>query len=52
MRPRLTKPIQNLTGVALVLALSLACGGEPCVFYLRSSRPFDVHLHPMPQAQR
>jgi quercetin dioxygenase-like cupin family protein len=31
---------------------ALACGGEPCVFYLRYSSPFDMHLHPMPQAKR
>lgn len=27
---------------------ALACGPEPCVFYLRYSRPFDMHIHPMP----
>jgi hypothetical protein len=26
---------------------ALACGAEPCVFYLRSSCPFDLHLHAM-----
>jgi quercetin dioxygenase-like cupin family protein len=31
---------------------ALACGAEPCVFYLRYSCPFDMHLHPKPQAQR
>ena len=31
---------------------ALACGAEPCVFYLRYSQPFDMHLHPVPQAQR
>jgi quercetin dioxygenase-like cupin family protein len=31
---------------------ALACGAEPCVFYLRYSQPFDMHLHPMPQARR
>jgi quercetin dioxygenase-like cupin family protein len=31
---------------------ALACGAEPCVFYLRYSQPFDLHLHPMPQARR
>jgi quercetin dioxygenase-like cupin family protein len=31
---------------------ALACGAEPCVFYLRYGRPFDIHLHPMPQAKR
>jgi cupin superfamily acireductone dioxygenase involved in methionine salvage len=31
---------------------ALACGAEPCVFYLRYSQPFDMHLHSMPQAQR
>src|SRR5918995_1392850 len=24
---------------------ALKCGKEPCVFYLRYSRPFDYHLH-------
>ncbi len=27
---------------------ALKCGKEPCVFYLRYSRPFDYHIHPMP----
>jgi hypothetical protein len=27
---------------------ALACGSEPCVFYLRYSRPFDMHIHEMP----
>jgi quercetin dioxygenase-like cupin family protein len=31
---------------------ALACGPEPCVFYVRYSRPLDLHLHPMPQAKR
>jgi quercetin dioxygenase-like cupin family protein len=31
---------------------ALACGAEPCVFYLRYSRPFDMHLHAMPQAKK
>jgi quercetin dioxygenase-like cupin family protein len=31
---------------------ALACGAEPCVFYLRYSKPFDLHLHPMPQAKK
>jgi quercetin dioxygenase-like cupin family protein len=31
---------------------ALACGAEPCVFYVRYARPLDLHLHPMPQARR
>lgn len=31
---------------------ALACGAEPCVFYLRYSQPFDLHLHPMPQGRQ
>jgi quercetin dioxygenase-like cupin family protein len=27
---------------------ALRCGNEPCVFYLRYSRPFDYKIHPMP----
>lgn len=27
---------------------ALACGPKPCVFYLRYSRPFDMHIHEMP----
>lgn len=27
---------------------ALQCGKEPCVFYLRYSRPFDYHIHSMP----
>jgi quercetin dioxygenase-like cupin family protein len=28
---------------------ALKCHDEPCVFYLRYSRPFDLHVHPMPK---
>jgi len=28
---------------------ALKCQGEPCIFYLRYSRPFDWHVHPMPK---
>jgi quercetin dioxygenase-like cupin family protein len=31
---------------------ALACGAEPCMFYVRYSRPLDLHLYPMPQAKR
>jgi quercetin dioxygenase-like cupin family protein len=31
---------------------ALACGAEPCVFYVRYARPLDLHLHPMPQAKK
>jgi quercetin dioxygenase-like cupin family protein len=27
---------------------ALRCGNEPCVFYLRYSKPFDYKIHPMP----
>jgi quercetin dioxygenase-like cupin family protein len=27
---------------------ALRCGNEPCVFFLRYSRPFDYQIHPMP----
>jgi hypothetical protein len=27
---------------------ALECGDEPCVFYLRYGRSFDLHIHPMP----
>ncbi|CUS38760.1 cupin domain-containing protein [Candidatus Nitrospira nitrificans] len=27
---------------------AVKCGKEPCVFYLRYSRPFDYHIHPAP----
>ena len=27
---------------------ALACGADPCVFYVRYSRALDLHLHPMP----
>jgi quercetin dioxygenase-like cupin family protein len=27
---------------------ALECGDEPCVFYLRYGRPFDLHVHAMP----
>lgn len=31
---------------------ALKCGKEPCVFYLRFSRPFDYHIHPMPVSKK
>src|SRR5262245_7231807 len=31
---------------------ALACGAEPCVFYVRYERPLDLHVHPMPQAKQ
>jgi quercetin dioxygenase-like cupin family protein len=27
---------------------ALRCGSEPCIFYLRYSKPFDYKIHPMP----
>ena len=30
---------------------ALECGDEPCVFYLRYGRAFDLHVHPMPAAK-
>ncbi len=29
---------------------ALECGDEPCVFYLRYGRSFDLHVHAMPVA--
>jgi len=31
---------------------ALKCGKEPCVFYVRYSRPFDEHIHPMPESKK
>ena len=31
---------------------ALKCGKEPCVFYLRYSRPFDYKIHPMPASKK
>ena len=31
---------------------ALQCGKEPCVFYLRLSRPLDLHIHPMPESKK
>lgn len=28
---------------------ALKCHSEPCVFYVRYGRPFDLHLHAMPK---
>jgi quercetin dioxygenase-like cupin family protein len=28
---------------------ALKCHSEPCVFYVRYSRPFDLHVHAMPK---
>ena len=30
---------------------ALECGDEPCVFYLRYGRSFDLHVHPMPDVK-
>ena len=30
---------------------ALECGDEPCVFYLRYGRAFDLHVHDMPAAK-
>jgi hypothetical protein len=30
---------------------ALECGEEPCVFYLRYGRSFDLHVHAMPAAK-
>lgn len=31
---------------------AVKCGKEPCVFYLRYSRPFDYHIHPAPMSKK
>jgi len=31
---------------------ALKCGNEPCLFYLKYGRPFDLHIHEMPVAKR
>jgi len=31
---------------------ALICGSQPCYFYLRYSRPFDVHVHKMPPIKK
>jgi quercetin dioxygenase-like cupin family protein len=31
---------------------ALKCGTEPCVFYLRYSRPFDYKIHAMPASKK
>jgi hypothetical protein len=31
---------------------ALACGAEPCVFYVRYPQPFDAHVHPMPPLKK
>ena len=30
---------------------ALECGDEACVFYLRYGRPFDLHVHAMPETK-
>ena len=30
---------------------ALECGDEQCIFYLRYSRPFDLHTHAMPASK-
>jgi quercetin dioxygenase-like cupin family protein len=31
---------------------ALACGPEPCVFYVRYPQPFDAQVHPMPPLKK
>jgi quercetin dioxygenase-like cupin family protein len=31
---------------------ALACGAEPCVFYVRYPQPFDADVHPMPPLKK
>ena len=31
---------------------ALACGAEPCVFYVRYPQPFDARVHPMPPLKK
>jgi quercetin dioxygenase-like cupin family protein len=31
---------------------ALACGAEPCVFYVRYPQHFDAHIHPMPPLKK
>jgi quercetin dioxygenase-like cupin family protein len=31
---------------------ALACGAEPCVFYVRYPQSFDAHVHPMPPLKK
>jgi hypothetical protein len=47
-------PLSGQTYISLPggVPYALACGAEPCVFYVRYARPLDLHLHPMPQAKR
>lgn len=44
---------QELSGQAYIslpggVPHALECGDEPCLLYLRYSRPFDLHIHPTP----
>jgi quercetin dioxygenase-like cupin family protein len=32
-------------------AHALKCGKDPCMFYLKYARPFDLHVHQMPTAK-
>jgi hypothetical protein len=43
---------QSFEGLGQLAQHALACGAEPCMFYVRYARPLDLHLHPMPQPKK
>jgi quercetin dioxygenase-like cupin family protein len=49
-----TTPLSGQTYISLPgnVPHALACGDEPCVFYVRYSRPLDLHLHAMPALKK
>lgn len=40
---------QTFIGLPPHVPHALVCGSEPCLFYVRYSRAFDMKIHPMPK---
>ena len=49
-----TTPLSGQSYISLPGSVphALACGDDPCLFYLRYSRPFDLTVHPMPELKK
>ena len=49
-----TAPLSGQSYISLPGSVphALACGDEPCLFYLRYSRPFDLMIHSMPELKQ
>ena len=49
-----TTPLSGQSYISLPGSVphALACGDEPCLFYLRYSRPFDLTVHSFPELKK